>query len=174
MSDLVVGDLVFVKSKNDVITSPILAIFRHYRSSIRFLDIYTTESTVPLRLTPLHSLLVLSKYDKRKRYLFAQDVSIDDVVFSSDLRPLRVIDVKETLIYDDSGYAPLTFEGNIIVNDIIASCYATHEHSMMQLITTPIRWWFFVLFEFHQSIGFDYLQKLTSNIVVSFVDFYFQ
>ena len=174
MSELVVGDLVFVKNKYKVTTSPILAIFQHYRNVIRFLDIYTNESINPLRLTPLHSLLVVAKYDKHPRYTFAQDVSINDIVFSSDLHQVRVINIKETLIYNDSGYAPLTFEGNIIVNDILASCYATYDHSIMHIITTPIRWWFYMLYEFYQSIEFIYVQKLTSNIVISLVDFYFQ
>ncbi|CAF0967140.1 unnamed protein product [Rotaria sp. Silwood1] len=174
MSDLHVGDLVFVKKENEIITSPVLAIFRHYRSSIHFVDIYTTNSIIPLRLTPLHSLLVLSKHDKHERYIFAKDVSVGNHVFSSDLRPLAVVNVKETLISDDSGYAILTFEGNIIANDIVASCYATYDHSTMHMITTPMRWWFLILFQLRQFIAFDYLQHLTSNIIVSFVDFYLQ
>ncbi|CAF5119569.1 unnamed protein product, partial [Rotaria sp. Silwood1] len=174
MSDLHVGDLVFVKKENEIITSPVLAIFRHYRSSIHFVDIYTTNSIIPLRLTPLHSLLVLSKHDKHERYIFAKDVSVGNHVFSSDLRPLAVVNVKETLISDDSGYAILTFEGNIIANDIVASCYATYDHSTMHMITTPMRWWFLILFQLRQLIAFDYLQHLTSNIIVSFVDFYLQ
>ncbi|CAF0938358.1 unnamed protein product [Adineta steineri] len=174
ISDLVVGDLVFVESNEKVISSPILATFRYYRSSIRFVDIYAMGYSIPLRLTPQHSLLVLSNYGKNKRYSFAQNVSVGDLIFSSDLSPLKVVDVKEIIIYDDSVYALLTFEGTIIANDIVASCYGTFDHSTMHMITTPIRWWFLVLFEFRQLIGFDYLQELTSNIIISFVDFYLQ
>ena len=96
---------------NEVILSPVLTIFRHYRSSIRFIDIYTLESSIPLRLTPLHSLLVLPKYGKTKHYSFAQDVSVGDFIFSSDLLLLQVTNIKEILIYHDHVYAPLTFEG---------------------------------------------------------------
>ncbi|CAF1154832.1 unnamed protein product [Rotaria sordida] len=174
ISNLHVGDLIFVKRENQIITSPILAIFRHYRSLIRFVDIYTTDSIIPLRLTPLHSLLVLPKQDKHERYLFAKDVSIGSHVFSSDLRLLTVVNIKEVLISDDNGYTILTFEGNIIVNDIVASCYATYDHSIMHMMTMPMRWWFLILFQLRQLIEFDYLQQLTNKIIVSFVDFYLQ
>ena len=172
MADLVVGDLVYVKRNDEIVASPILTVFRHYRSITRFLDIYTTGSQIPLRLTPLHSLMVLPRDHTRERYLFAEDISVGDFVFSSDLRLLKIINIQEALVYNDSGYAPLTFEGTIVVNDIVASCYATHDHSMMHIITTPIRWWFFMLFELRQFLQVDYMQKLTTNTVVSFVDFY--
>ncbi|CAF5158200.1 unnamed protein product, partial [Rotaria magnacalcarata] len=113
-------------------------------------------------------------YDKHERYVFAKDVSIGSLVLSSDLSPLTVIAVKEVVIYDDSGYAVLTMEGNIIANGIVASCYATYDHSMMHIITTPMRWWFHILIELRQLIVFDYLQQMTSNIIVSLVDFYLQ
>ena len=171
MNDLVEGDSVFVKHNEEIIESTILVVFRHYRSSIRFLDICTAGQMMPLRLTPLHSLLVLSKYDTRERYSFAKDLSIGDFVFLSDLRPLKVVNIKEVVVYNDSGYAPLTFEGNIIINDLIASCYAKYGHSTMHIITTPIRWWFFILFKYQQFPYFNYLQKLTTDIIVSFIDF---
>jgi hedgehog protein len=172
MNDLVVGDQVYVMKGNEVITSPVLAIFRHYRSSIRFIDIYTTESSSPLRLTPLHSVLVLPKSGEIKHYSFAQNVVIGDFLFSHNLRLLKVTNIKEILIDDDNVYAPLTFEGSIVVNEIIASCYGTFSHSIMHILTTPIRWWYFILFHFSQLIECEHFQKLTSDLVVHFIDFF--
>jgi hedgehog protein len=172
MSDLLVGDLVFVKRENDVIVSAVLAIFRHHRHSISYIDIHTEGSTSPLRLTPLHSLLILRKHGKNECYSFAQDVSVGDYVFTSNLRRVKVIDVKELFIHDDYAYAPLTFEGTIIVNDIIASCYGTYSHSTMHMLTTPIRWWYLIVFQFRRVMELDRLQKLTSNLIVYFIDFY--
>lgn len=172
ISNLHVGDQVYVKSKNTTITSPVLAIFRHHRSSIRFINIYTSLSSVPLRLTPLHSVLVLPQHDTRERYFFAKDVSAGDLVFTSELQTLKVVDVKESFVYEESIYAAITFEGNIVANGIVASCYATYDHSTMHMMTTPIRWWYLFLLQLHQLIEFDYLQQLTSNIIVFFIDFY--
>jgi hypothetical protein len=105
-------------------------------------------------------------------YSFAQDVSVGDYVFTSNLRRVKVIDVKELFIHDDYAYAPLTFEGTIIVNDIIASCYGTYSHSTMHMLTTPIRWWYLIVFQFRRVMELDRLQKLTSNLIVYFIDFY--
>jgi len=174
MSDLVVGDHVYVIRKDEVITSPVLAIFRHHRNSIRFIDIYTAQTVSPLRLTPLHSLLVFSKHGKTQHYSYAQDILVDDFIFSSNLRLSKVTAIKEVLVDDDIVYAPLTLEGSIIVNDIVASCYGTLNHSIMHILTIPIRWWYFALFHFHQLTGFDHFQRMTSNFVVHVVDFYAQ
>ena len=174
MSDLVVNDQVYVMKENQVISSPVLAIFRHHRSSIRFIDIYTTESIFPLRLTPLHSLLVRPKHSRTERYAFAQTISVDDFVFSSDSRFIKVTNIIEILVSNDIVYAPLTFEGSIIVNGLVASCYGTLDHSIMHMITIPIRWWYFILLQFHRLPGFDYCQSITSNLIVLFIDFYGQ
>ena len=38
-------------------------------------------------------------------------------------------------------YTPLTREGNIIVDEVLASCYASiGDHHLAQLATAPIRW----------------------------------
>ena len=37
-------------------------------------------------------------------------------------------------------YTPLTMEGNIIVNGILASCYAFGNHDLAHVGVTPIRW----------------------------------
>ena len=171
MSEILVGDTVLVKRDDAIVPSTVLATFQHYRHAIRFVDIYTAESTTPLRLTPLHSLLVLSKQGKNGHYSFAQDVSVGDFVVAADLHPLRVIDVQELFMYDDYVYAPLTFEGNLVVNGLVASCYGTYSHATMHLLTIPLRWWYLALFEFHRVMGLRPLQKLTSDLIVYFLDF---
>ena len=37
-------------------------------------------------------------------------------------------------------YVPLTTEGNIIVDDILASCYASANHELAHFAMTPIIW----------------------------------
>ena len=38
-------------------------------------------------------------------------------------------------------YAPLTREGNMVVNEVLASCYASFvDHHLAHLATAPIRW----------------------------------
>ena len=35
---------------------------------------------------------------------------------------------------------PLTVEGSIIVDGVLASCHASADHGVAHLITTPIQW----------------------------------
>ena len=37
-------------------------------------------------------------------------------------------------------YVPLTREGNVIVDGILASCYPSVDHHLAHLSTAPIRW----------------------------------
>ena len=37
-------------------------------------------------------------------------------------------------------YVPLTTEGNIIADGILASCYAITDHYLAHVTMTPIRW----------------------------------
>ena len=40
---------------------------------------------------------------------------------------------------------PLTAEGTIVVDGVLASCYASFDHDWAHLLTTPVRWfpWLF-------------------------------
>ena len=37
-------------------------------------------------------------------------------------------------------YSPLTMEGNIVVDGILVSCYASADHNLAHLGMTPMRW----------------------------------
>ena len=37
-------------------------------------------------------------------------------------------------------YTPVTSEGNIVVDGVLASCYASAHHDLAHIIMTPIRW----------------------------------
>ena len=37
-------------------------------------------------------------------------------------------------------YNPLTKEGNIVVDGVLASCYASFDHGLAHLAMTPIQW----------------------------------
>ena len=37
-------------------------------------------------------------------------------------------------------YTPVTAEGNIIVDGVLASCYAYSHHDLVHISTTPIQW----------------------------------
>ena len=37
-------------------------------------------------------------------------------------------------------YVPLTDEGNIVVDGVLASCYASFDHDLAHFAMTPIKW----------------------------------
>ena len=37
-------------------------------------------------------------------------------------------------------YTPVTMEGNIVVDGVLASCYASLDHDLAHLGMTPLRW----------------------------------
>ena len=37
-------------------------------------------------------------------------------------------------------YAPLTNEGNIVVDGVLASCYALTDHDHAHIVLLPLRW----------------------------------
>ena len=37
-------------------------------------------------------------------------------------------------------FVPLTMDGNIVVDDVLASCYPSGDHVMSNLGMTPIKW----------------------------------
>ena len=38
-------------------------------------------------------------------------------------------------------YVPLTMEGNIVVDGVLASCYAIVDHDIAQIVMKPIQWY---------------------------------
>lgn len=174
MRDLDVGDRVLVSKYSPdnnlkLISSPILTVFRHHCSSIRLLDIFTTDREHPIRLTPTHSLLVRKANANTEMFEFASQISVGDYLFSPSRKLQRVSKIKEIFLENSTVYAPLTFEGTIVTNHSIASCYGTYSHDFMHVLTIPVRWWYRALFELS---NLQFLQKLTNNFLIQFIHGY--
>lgn len=153
MKDLIIGDelLVTVMDANGrlkIRPSKLLALdlFQQYdrRSPIHYLEIITSKNTSALHLTPHHSLLVKKKYHSKAKYRFASQVNIGDQLYLSQSNrdsPEEVIvtEINDVELFD--AYAPLTMEGNLIVDHLVVSCYGTFSHSFAHFLRTPRRWW---------------------------------
>ena len=153
MKDLIVGNEVMVTYMDtngllNVRSSKLLAldIFQKLdrRSPIHYLEIITSENTSALHLTPHHSLLVKKKYHLKTKYRFASQVNIGDHLYlcksNNDFtEEVLVTDIYDVELFD--AYAPLTMEGNIIVDHLVVSCYGTFSHSFVHFLRTPRRWW---------------------------------
>ena len=55
-------------------------------------------------------------------------------------------------------YTPMTVDGNIVVNGVLASCYAFSDHDLAHIAMTPVQWfpniinWVFAVDD--ESIGY--------------------
>ena len=47
---------------------------------------------------------------------------------------------KENISAFSGAFVPLTVDGTIIVDGILASCYASSDHDLTHFCMTPIRW----------------------------------
>ena len=37
-------------------------------------------------------------------------------------------------------FLPVTMEGNIVVDGVLASCYASYDHDLAHLVMSPLQW----------------------------------
>jgi len=138
VSSLKQGDLIQVMSTDGVPSfSPVLMmIHQSYDSRAEFLQVNTAKGT-QLKLTASHLLLVVRKEDNPHRSNVVGD-TVTRTVFAGQLREgdyLLVEDggvgalsldyiVNISRVVERGVFAPLTYEGNLIIDDAVVSCYA--------------------------------------------------
>ena len=42
-------------------------------------------------------------------------------------------------------YVPVTMEGNIIIDGVLSSCYASTSHDLAHITMTPLRWFSWIM-----------------------------
>lgn len=154
LNDLQLGDEIRVfSSSNEFRTSRILTIFRHFRTSVRFVEIFVDGRDAPLRLTRSHSLFVRKKFSSTFRFDFASTIEIGDSLLSAHFDERRVTKIGATRRENELIATILTGEGTFLANELVASSYATFSHSTMHFLSAPLRLWF----EWKTSFRFDEL-----------------
>ncbi|KAB7505983.1 Protein hedgehog [Armadillidium nasatum] len=135
---LKIGDKVKVLRSDGMLTfSPVLMFLHEDPTHQRnFLSISTSSGMV-LNLTPSHLLFTLRSYRAPSNPVFRESFSVGEVVLAgsvnlgdylfvtqndSSVRLDKIVDINS--IFRKGVYAPLTAEGTVIVNNVVASCYA--------------------------------------------------
>lgn len=132
-------------SNGDIVYSEVIAFLDRVPSEMRQFVHLTTESGRVLTLTPAHLVPV-----EGRSSIFAANVQPGDRVLVRDtverndtnsyLRWDKVITTK--LVLEKGVYAPLTTEGTLIVNDVVASCYAIIDsQTVAHYAFLPLRIW---------------------------------
>ena len=135
MKDVEIGDeILTVNSAGDFEFSPVLLFLdRDPEETRKFVEI-TTETGAKLTLTPTH-LVYHSEFEAENSIeedvssefaaVYAEDVLVGDRVLVQSggrLRPERV--VSRAVVASSGVFAPLTSTGTLVVDSVVASCYA--------------------------------------------------
>lgn len=151
ISELKPGDSVLtMKEDGSLVFSPVVLDYHHAPQQMATFRIIRTCRGHNLTLTPNHLLFIGNDDDETTKLMkvsslqsvFASNVKIgDDVLVKSGNEMVRdkVIDiVEESLI---GFYSPLTMEGTMVVENILASCYSSIENQKLAHIAfAPFRW----------------------------------
>lgn len=167
MSDLKIGDeILAVDSDGELTFSPILLFLDRDPEERRAFVTLITEDGRSIEVTPHHLVFArrqseaddsessndveVTESDLSPTY--AGDLEAGDVIYTLDLsgetagsgsgkRPLRASRVVDTRLRMRNGvFAPLTVEGNLVVDGVLASCYAQiHSQTLAHWAFLPVR-----------------------------------
>ena len=148
MDELQVGErIAALDSRGDVVYSEVIEFLDRQPSEKRQFIRISTESGRTLTLTPAHLVPV-----EGKSSIFAATIQVGDRVLVRDsdemsenkaeerLRYDRVLEAK--LVLEEGVFAPLTTEGTLLVDDVVASCYAVVDsQTIAHYAFLPLRLW---------------------------------
>lgn len=149
MSRLEIGDRVLtLNSEGNLEYSPVLMFMHHSPKQVsRFLKI-TMHSGIDITITASHLILKWQKPNATQLHdaipVYAKDVSVNDQLLMHGNESGRQLFVDRIIkieaVYQTGVYAPLTETGTIVVNDVVASCYAViYSQRLAHLAFAPIR-----------------------------------
>ena len=152
ISDVMVGDSVLAVDEEGILrfSKVIMQLHQSPEATTKF-HVIRTKTGRNLTVSPRHLIyktendkpsLDLEKFTSYKP-VFAKRVKRGDFVFVFNEHNEMMKDevVTSELVVQNGIFAPVTVHGNIIVEDILASCYAEYEdHSLTHMGFAPFRW----------------------------------
>ncbi|KAM4029635.1 sonic hedgehog protein [Anomaloglossus baeobatrachus] len=146
--ELVPGDRVLAADEdgNLVYSDFLLFIDREQHVRRLYYVIETSQPRETLRLTAAHLMFVSQGQDNGTRSfksVFASDINPGDRVYIANQTSmsLREVTVERVHLEEDIGaFAPVTSHGTVVINGLLASCYAVIEdHSWAHMAFAPLR-----------------------------------
>ncbi|XP_069792034.1 indian hedgehog protein-like [Narcine bancroftii] len=146
VSDLQPGDRVQTVNKGGQMTFSTFMTFLDWQpDAVKIFHVLETQDPPrQLLLTAAHLVFVADNFTSELghfRPTFASEVRVGQYVYAADdtgQRPAQVTAVSQRT--DIGAYAPLTQHGTLVVNGMLASCFAVIEgHNLAQLAFAPLR-----------------------------------
>ncbi|XP_014861807.1 sonic hedgehog protein isoform X2 [Poecilia latipinna] len=141
--DLQPGDRVLAADGdgNPIFTDFIMFIDRD-STTRRTFYVIETETGQKITLTAAH-LIFVARENSTRSATFASDVRPGQKVFVYDGERSRVVAVNVNRIYTqehEGSFAPVTAQGTVVVDQVLASCYAVIEdHELAHWALAPVR-----------------------------------
>lgn len=128
MKDLKIGDRVAtLDAQGKIIYSPVIMFF-HRNPNLRnsFLIINAFNHNKRLLITPTHFIYKVNQQTQQDSVVYAHQLAVGDHIYvrntSNSVGVQRVTSISTSVL--TGVIAPLTEAGNILVDDIVVSCYA--------------------------------------------------
>ena len=134
-----------------------------------FLKISTNSTSIGL--TPSHLIFRTSVTDGSLESVFANEIEEGDKLVSwkgSKMTEEEVVAVEH--IGETGVWAPLTTEGTLLVDGLLASCYAAFPHSLSDLALAPVKMFPTMLLDDQESLMADgerEVVKLAKKVVTA-------
>ena len=135
----------------------------------KFLKISTNSSSIVL--TGNHLIFRISMADNSFESVFADEIQEGDKLISwkgSKITEETVIAVGPTI--EKGFWTPLTTEGTLLVDGLLASCYASFPHDLVDLALAPVKMFPRMLLDDEESVKVDGCRevvKLTKKVVTA-------
>lgn len=148
LSDLKIGDSVLTVNKEGTLEfSPVILFLDRHPKELRQFYVISTQSGHRLSLTPSHLIYASEFQDDPSlvafEAIYAKDIRQGDFILVTTSRGTvkaeRVVDIEMRPL--TGVYAPLTSAGNLVVDNVVASCYAVIDNqALAHAAFMPIRW----------------------------------
>lgn len=173
MKDLQIGDRVAsMDSYGKIVYSKVLTFLDIKRNATNeYITIQTENPAAKLAITESHLIYQLNKQSSRETALFARDLRVGNFVYvrqGSTLEKFTAGRVAAIARSQGKGvYAPLTEEGNIVVDNVLCSCYAVFSDAQVAHYSfAPLRFaeWLFPGIASHNTSGVHWYANLLYNL----------
>ena len=137
MEDLKIGDKILTSFKSFSVILGWLDKQPGMRTGFIKLE---TNLTSSISLTRSHMLLSRTKNEQDVTHKYAEDIKVGDLIVHAETG--AEAEVLNTSLFSSVGfYSPLTYEGTIVVDGYLASCYASYPHMAAHIALLPARTW---------------------------------
>ncbi|CAF3773377.1 unnamed protein product [Rotaria sp. Silwood1] len=137
------GDEIITIDQSKIISTEMIMMLDKQISKEALFYTLRTDSGNEISLTEYH-LIPITNSNGNENYLFAKQIKIGDylfVLFNGKFKYSPVINI--TIEMKKGYYAPLTMKGTLLINNILASCFANvNNHHLAQNYMTPFRYYY--------------------------------